>query len=134
MAGTRTAYNAKDCVITIDGTYITGVGEDMVTGEKDEEFFSTVVGAQGDVAVNEINNPLGTITLTLQGTSPQNAMLLNYARTNKEFAIWINNKSLGEKFGGTQARIKNFPSMENGAELADREYEIGVFDFDVIPE
>lgn len=130
----RTAYNAKDCVITVDGVYITGVGEDMVTGEKDEEFFSTSVGAQGDVAVNEINNPLGTITLTLQGTSPQNAMLINYARTNREFPIWVNNKSLGEKFGGTKARIKNFPSMEEGSELADREYEIAVFDYDVIPE
>lgn len=129
----RTAYNAKDCVITVDGVYITGVGEDMVTGAKDEEFFSTTVGAQGDVAVNEINNPLGTITLTLQGTSPQNEMMLRYGKTNKEFPVWVVNKTLKEKFGGTQARIKNYPELENGSELGDRVYEIGVFDYDVIP-
>ena len=31
-----TKYNAKDCTITVDGVYITQVGEDMVTFEKDE--------------------------------------------------------------------------------------------------
>lgn len=129
----RTAYNAKDCVITIDGVYITGVAEDMITGEKDEDFFTTTVGAQGDVAVNEVNNPLGTIKLTLQGTSPQNEMLIKYAKKNKEFPIWVNNKNLKEKFGGSQARIKKFPAMEEGIELSDREYEMTVFDYDVIP-
>lgn len=129
----RTAYNAKDCVITIDGVYITGVAEDMITGEKDEDFFTTTVGAQGDVAVNEVNNPLGTIKLTLQGTSPQNEMLIKYAKKNKEFPIWVNNKNLKEKFGGSQARIKKFPVMEEGIELSDREYEMTVFDYDVIP-
>ena len=72
-----TQYNAKDCVVTVNGVYITGLGEDMVSGEKDEEFFSTSVGAQGDILMNETNNSLGTITLTVQGTSPQKGMLLN---------------------------------------------------------
>ncbi len=60
-----TSYNAKDCVITWGNMYLTGLGEDMVTGAKDEEMFSTSVGAQGDVIVNEINNDLGTVTITV---------------------------------------------------------------------
>ena len=42
-----TAYNAKDCTVAIDDTYITGLSETFISGEKDEENFSTAVGAQG---------------------------------------------------------------------------------------
>lgn len=126
-----TKYNAKDCVITVDGVYITGLGEDMVTGEKDEDNATAVVGAQGDVVVNEINNDLGTITLTVQGTCPQKKHLLKLAKTKKIFPIWVNNKSIGEKFGGTKAFFKKVPNFEQGAELADRECEIQVCDYTV---
>ena len=126
-----TQYNAKDCVITVGGVYITGLGEDMVNGEKDEDNFSAQVGAQGDVVVNEINNDLGTITLTVQGTSPQKSYLMNLAKTKTMTDIWVNNKSIGEKMGGTKAMIKKVPAQEQGAELADREFEFQVFDFTV---
>lgn len=126
-----TQYNAKDCVITVGDVYITGLGETMVTGEKDEEFFSTTVGALGDVVVNENNNPLGTITLTVQSTSPQKAFLIDLAKSRTIFPIWVVNKSIGERMGGNQASIKKYPSMEQGKEAGDREFEIQVFDYDV---
>ena len=126
-----TKYNAKDVVITVDGVFITGLGEDMVQGEKDEDNASVAVGAQGDVVVNETNNDLGTITLTLQGTSPQLPMLKKLARTKQIVPVWVNNKSLGEKMGGSKAIIKKTPSIEYGAELADREVEIQVMDYTV---
>lgn len=128
-----TQYNAKDTTVTIDGVYISGFGEDMISGEKDEEFFSANVGAQGDVCTSEINNPLGTITLTLQATSPQKAMLLQYARAGTIFPIWCTNKGIAERMGGTKARIKNYPELSDGAEVEDREFEIQVFDYVVEP-
>lgn len=131
MAGI-TKYNAKDCVVTVDYVYITGLGEDMVTGEKDEDNASVAVGALGDVVVNEINNDLGTITLTVQGTCPQMKHLLNLAKKRAIFPIWVNNKSINEKFGGTKAFVKKYPSIEYGAELADREFEFQVCDYTVI--
>lgn len=124
-------YNAKDCVITVGSVYITGLGEDMVSCEKDEENFSTAVGAQGDVVVNQSNNQLGTITLTVQGTSPQKAYLMGLAESGKVFDVWVINKSIGEKCGGTKAMMKKPPSLEMSAELADREFEIQVFDYTV---
>ena len=127
----RTQYNAKDTVVTIDNFYLTGLGEDFITGEKDEDLFEAEVGAQGDVVENENNNPLGTITLSLQATSPQMKTMLEYARSGKHFSIWCTNKSIGERFGGTDARIKNFPSLEYGATIAEREITITVFDYDV---
>lgn len=126
-----TQYNAKDCTITVDNVFLTGLGEDMVSCAKDEEFFTTSVGAQGDIVVNEINNDLGTITLTLQGTSPQKALLMYYAKTRKEFPIWVTNLGIGERVGGNKARVKNFPELAQAKELDDRQFEIQVFDYTV---
>ncbi len=125
------AYDAKDCVITVGGVYITGLGEDMVSCEKDEDNVSAKVGAQGDVVVNKNNNTLGTITITIQGTSPQKKYLLDLAKTGEMVDIWVNNKSIEEKVGGTQAMVKKTPSLEQGVELADREFEFQVFDYTV---
>lgn len=126
-----TTYNANDCIVTVNDIYITGLAETMIKGEKDEDFFSTTQGAQGDVVVNEINNTLGTITLTTQATSPQNKKLLKWARKREQVPVWITNKTLNQMFGGTKAQIKKFPSMEFGKEATDIEWEFQVFDYDL---
>ena len=126
-----TRYNSKDCTITVNGIYITGLGESMVTGSKDEEFFTTGVGAQGDVIMNEANNSLGSVTLTVQATSPQKAMLIALAKSGAVVPLWVTNKSIGERMGGTSARIKNFPELSQGTEAEDREFEFAVMDYTV---
>ena len=124
-----TQYDTKKCTIIInDSMAVTGLGEDMVTFAKDEEFFSTSVGAQGDVMVNVTNNDLCTITLTLQPTSPQKATLIQYGKNRTQFSMWVTNASIGEQFGGNTAMVKNFPELGNGSEAEDREFEIQVFD------
>lgn len=131
MSANVTYYNAKNCTVTVGDVFITGLGEDMVKGAKDEDLFTTNVGAQGDVVVNEVNNTLGTITLMVQATSPQKGMLMDLAKTNTEFPIWVTNKSIGERIGGTKARIKNNPEISLSAEAEDREFQIQVFDYTV---
>lgn len=126
-------YNPNDTTLTVDGVFITGMGEDMIEFEFDEERFETVVGAQGDVVINETNNYLATMTMTIQPSSPQYAMCLDYARKGTVFPVWGVNKSVGERFGGTKARFKNPASVSYGAELEDREFEIQVFDGTVEP-
>lgn len=126
-----TRYNAKDCVVTVGNVYITGLGEDMVSGEKDEENISVAVGAQGDVVVNEVNNDLGTVVITVQGTSPQLPYLKRLAKTKEIVPVWVNNKSIKEKFGGSKAIVKKTPNLEQGAELGDREVEFQVLDYTV---
>lgn len=121
-------YNPKDTTLTINGVYMTGMGEDMIEFEFDEERFEAVVGAQGDVVVNETNNKLATLTFALQASSPQYKMCLNLARQGKTFAIWGVNKSIGERFGGTKARFKNSAPAVYGTELEDREFEVAIFD------
>lgn len=124
-----TEYNAKDCTITWGDIYITGLAEDMVSGSKNEDFFSESVGAQGDVVINEKNDPLGTVTIKVHGTCPQRKFLIADAKAGTIKPLWVNNKSLGRKFGGTQARIKNFPEETEGTELGDLEFVFSVFDY-----
>ena len=128
-----TNYNPKDTTLTINGVFITGLGEDMITFEFDEERFTTVVGAQGDVVVNESNNHIATMTIAVQATSPQYKTLLQYCRNGTVFPVWAVNKNIGERCGGTQARFKNPAEIAYGTELEDREFEIAVFDGVVEP-
>ena len=122
-------YDAKDVVVTYGSVYITGFSEDMITASKDEEMFSTSVGAQGDVVVNTTNNPLGTISLTLQATSPQIAYMRDCAKNGTYAPCYVTNKNMGERIGGSQARVKTFAENEYGAEVGDRTFEIQVFDY-----
>ena len=124
-------YDAKDTVIIIDSTYITGLGEDMVSAEKDEDFFSTSNGAQGDVVKSMINNTIGTVTVNVQPTSPQKAFLMSLAKRTEPFPLWCVNKKLGERFGGTMANLLNLPEISRGAEAEDMEFTFQVFDLTV---
>lgn len=122
-------YDAKDTSIIIDSTYITGLGEDMISGEKDEDFFAASVGAQGDIVKSQINNSLGTVTVYVQPTSPQKAFLMNLAKRRDPFPLWCVNKSLGERMGGTMANLLTYPEFARGAEAEDMEFVFQVFDF-----
>ena len=122
-------YDAKNTTIIVDGVYITGLGEDMITGEKDEDFFETSVGAQGDVIKSVKNNTLGSITISVQATSPQKKFLMSLANRADPFPIWCNDKVLNERMGGTMANLKTFPEFARGAEAEDMEFVFQVFDF-----
>lgn len=123
-----TRYNAKDCTVTVDGVYITQLGEDMVSFEKEEAYFEPIVGAQGDVIKSEINNSIHTLTITIQPTSPQRPMLIDLLGSSKMVSIWVTNKTLGERFGGTMAAIQEMPEIARGAEAEDMEFTFSVFD------
>lgn len=123
-----TSYDAKDTTITVDGVHITGLGEDMISWEKEEDFFETAVGAQGDVVVSETNNDIHNMTVTVQPTSPQFPMLIDLQKKKKMFPVWGINKKLGVRFGGTQARVKEAPEITLGTAAEDAEFVICVFD------
>lgn len=124
-------YDAKDTSIIIDGIYITGLGEDMISAEKEEDFFTPSVGAQGDVVKSQINNSLGIISVFVQVTSPSKAYLLELAKRTEPFPIWAVNKRLGERVGGTMANMLSFPEFSRGAEAEDMEFTFQVFDLTV---
>lgn len=124
-------YDAKDTSVVIDGVYITGLGEDMISAEKEENFFTPSVGAQGDVVKSQVNNPLGTMSVYVQVTSPSKAYLMSLAKRTDPFPLWAVNKKLGERVGGTKASLLTFPTFERGAEASDMEFVFQIFDLTV---
>ena len=132
MAITR--YNAKDTTIIVDEVYITGLGEDMISWEKEEQYFEPIVGAQGDIVKSEINNDLHTLTLTVQPTSPQLPFLLSLKNRKNPFPVWVINKEMGVTLGGSKANIMEMPEVSLGAEAEDIEISFGIFDGDIKAE
>lgn len=124
-------YDAKDTSVLVDGIYITGFGEDMISAEKEEDFNTPSVGAQGDVVSSRINNNLGTMSIFIQPTSPSKAYLLSLANRDEPFPIWAINKKLGERVGGTMALMKTFPEFARGAEAEDMEFVFQIYDYTV---
>ena len=125
-------YNSKDWAVIIDDSVnITGLGEDMVSGSKDNETFTFSVGGQGDVVANEANDPLGTITIAVQITCPQRKYLIDWAKQGDFRPIHCANKALGLSFGGSKARPKNYGEIAGKKESEDFTLEIGVADYDV---
>ena len=124
-------YDAKDNAVIVDGVYITGFGEDMTSFEKEEDMFTTSVGAQGDVVTSETNNDLGNATITIQRTSPSKAYLFSLAKRKEPFPIWRINKKLGERVGGTMARLVTYPELADSAEVGDLEFGFKIFDYTV---
>ena len=129
--GRFSQYNAKDWSAQFGGVFITGFGEEMITGAKDEELFSSSVGAQGDAIMNEINNDLGTISINVQATSPSVPYLKQCAKAGTIAPLWCNNLKLGETIGGEIARIKNYAEIAAAQEAEDLTFEFQVYDYTV---
>ena len=123
-----TRYNAKDCSVIVDGVYITGLGEDMISWSKDEQYFEPVVGAQGDIIKSEINNDIHTLSVTVQVTSPQFGYLMELKNRKEPFPVWVVNKAIGIRLGGTMANVMEAPEVSLGASAEDAEFGFCVFD------
>ncbi|ULO08934.1 DUF3277 family protein [Paenibacillus sp. 19GGS1-52] len=122
-------YDAMDVAVIVGGVFLTGFGEDLVTVAKDEENFSTKVGAQGDVVRTKVNNPLGTITITLQSTSPQVPYLDGLANSSKIVPVSVVYSGTPKETNtATQAYLKKPSDREYGGEAGDREYEFQCLD------
>lgn len=126
------SYSAKNVSVTVDSVFITGFAEGtFVDSSKDEDSFDTSVGAQGDVAVSEVNNSLGTITVTLQASSPSVAFLDRLASSRRLVPVYVISNQDGAKeiSGGTRARILNPSGKTYSDTVENREFEIRVFDY-----
>ena len=125
---TISRYNAKDTVVVVDGVYITGLGEDMISYSKEESTAEFVVGAQGDVVKSEINNDIYTLTLSVQPTSPQLSHLISLKDRKDCFPVWVINKEMGITLGGTQGCINEMPEISLSAEAQDLEIVFSILD------
>lgn len=121
-------YNAKDTSVMVDGVFITGLGEDMISYSKEEAASELIVGAQGDVVKSEINNDIYTLSISVQPTSPQLQHLISLKDRKDCFPVWVINKEMGVTLGGTQACINEMPEISLGASAEDVEITFSILD------
>lgn len=77
-------YDPAKIVVTFRGVQLTGFAEGtFLTSSREEDGFTKEVGADGLTTRIQNRNRSGMVSLTLQGASPSNDVLTNYARTDE---------------------------------------------------
>ena len=124
-------YDPKQVQIIIGGQTISGFADgEFINVERDEDMFTKVSGADGEVSRAKSNNKMGTMTLTLLGTSASNDILSAFAvadeLSNSGIVPIICKDSLGTStlFAG-EGWVKKMPAYTASKEISTRAW---VFD------
>lgn len=123
-----TNYNPMKVSVIVDGRIITGFSDSsMVVITRNEDIVSTAVGTQGDVVYSENANRSGTITLSLQETSPSVDFLRGIAKGRKEVTVVISdtNKTPAEVTSANRCRITKIP--DNKKEKTAGSIDVTIF-------
>lgn len=127
-------YDPMDVNVIVDGTILTGFADgEFVTVEKDEENFTSYVGAKGEVTRAKNANNMGKITVTLKHTSPSNAFLSQLAKRKDAFPANVVdlNADGAANAGGTNCYIEKPANIARGAETGTRQWVIIATDIEI---
>jgi len=132
MANVQT-YSPGDCSIIFDGNEMVGFADGtFVVVEREEDSFTKVTGADGEVSRTKNANRSGTVTITLKQTSDSNRILLGLLATDEDDGSGVAELSVKDnltyKAFSSEAWIQKPPNMELGKEQSDREWVFGVAD------
>jgi hypothetical protein len=126
-------YDASKVTVTAKNMSVTGFKKGtFVTANKDDDLVTVESNAQGEATWAVNNSKLGTITLTLNQTSPFNAFFNNLAQSREVFPIWVDDPSGREKRGGTQAMVTKQADATFSDGIEARAFTIKVGDFSII--
>ena len=126
---TTATYIPKNLVVVVGGVIINGfTDDDFFTVERNEDIFTTKVGANGDVVRSKSSNYTGIITLKLLQTSPVNLVLSELFKTYYPDQAGLEILSFAAKEGdftvvyAAECWLKTTPKMNYGKEAGDREW------------
>lgn len=132
MAQVRT-FDAKRIVIVIGSHLVSGYAEDtFISIEPTGDGTQSSAGADGEVARSLSNNPLHRVAITLQQTSESNDYLSELLRRDKASGgggvvpFEVRDLRGTTMFAASQAWVVNYPTIEYGSEVGDREWTIDV--------
>ncbi len=125
-------FDPKDVNVIVDGMFLTGFAEGtFVNCEKEEDGWEPYVGAQGDVVRAKNAHPIGTITATLEHTSPSNGFLSGLARSDRTFAAFmVDQGNRRVTIGGSKCWIQKDADEERGDNPSEVEWVIVVADYE----
>lgn len=125
-------YDASTVTATVKNSIVTGFKKGtFITANYDEDRVSVESNAQGEASWSLNNSSLGTITFTLNQTSPFCKVLNDLHKAKEFFPCYVNDPSTGETRGGTEAFVTKIADATFSDSVEARAYTIKVGDFTV---
>lgn len=127
MAQVRT-YAADEVRIVVGGAPISGLADGtFVSISRDEQAFNKVTGADGVTSRAKTANRAGTITLTLQQTSPGNdvlsaLMLADEAGNNGVTSVLVKDSGGRTLHFAASAWVQQMPDVDFSKDIEEREW------------
>ncbi len=121
-------YAADEVRIIVGGLPISGLADGtFVTIDRDEQAFNKVTGADGSTSRAKTANRSGSITLTLQQTSPSNDYLTGLMVADEQGSNGVVPMLVKDESGNTVAAtgaawVQQAPSQEYSKEVSEREW------------
>ncbi|MGE7621693.1 phage structural protein [Viridibacillus sp. NPDC096237] len=134
MSTTQPAiYDASTITTTLNNMIVTGYKKGtFVTANMDEDRVTVESNAQGEASFALNNSKLGTVTLTLNQTSPFNKILNQYVNSKTFFPIWVDDPTNKERRGGSQGFVTKTADATYSDAVEARSYTVKVGDFEII--
>ena len=123
------SFDPKELTVVFGEYIIRGFAEEMVTIARDNPMFEMVVGADGEATRVKSNDRSGTITFTLQQSSPSNDELSTIALMDETAnaglrPLYIKDAMGSSLFTAASAYIEQIPEAAYGKSLNDRTWTI----------
>jgi hypothetical protein len=124
-------YDPEKVHVIVNSITITGYTEgSLVSCERNEDRMTPYVGAKGETDYAISNNNSGTVTISLQQSSPSNRMLQQLAESKALFPVSVVDMNTGGfRAGGNEGIVLKEPALERGNEISELEWEIYVGDY-----
>jgi hypothetical protein len=128
MAGNfQGTYSADQVIVTVGGVIVSGFADgDFITAQYDEDRFTKMVGADGEVGRSKNPSRAGNIEITLAASSRANdelSALFNLdslAGVDAPIAIAVSDLSGRTVIGASKGWIKSAPEVTFGKEIGER--------------
>lgn len=133
--GKSYTYAADRVAVTVNEFIITGFGEETaVEVALNRDLYSMVSGIGGDVTRSRLGDLSGTATITLQDSSPSNAIFNNFSNTGDTFRLLVEDTLGGTKLFMRVAWVQTFPNVTFARESSERVWVVAFskLEFDLV--
>ncbi|WP_051302792.1 phage structural protein [Salibacterium aidingense] len=125
-------YDPRQVKLVVAGRIITGFASgSFITAEKQNNNYSSHVGAQGVVSRTRSADPRGNISTTIKQTSPDSGFLNSLAKSTELFQAELIDRNTNKvNVGGNECWIEKPASIERSNEEQEQQWNIIVADYD----
>ena len=131
-------YNAGEVSVIVGSRVLTGLAEGSFVNvtRNEDPFTDPQIGVRGEATRSKTNNKSGTIEITLQQHSPDNAYLQQLVNTDENTGQGIVPVKIMDQSGtfvaiGTESYIKKPADMDFSRDAGERTWTIAVPNLDL---